>query len=49
MLSFLQNIRFLLWKGQISDLIERWNVRDFDLRRVRATATIIGKKEEKGS
>ena len=36
-------------EGQISDLIERWNVRDFDLRRVRATATIIGKKEEKGS
>ena len=36
-------------EGQISDLIERWNVRDFDLRRVRATATIIDKKEEKGS
>ena len=36
-------------EGQINDLIERWNVRDFDLRRVRATATIIGKKEEKGS
>ena len=35
--------------SEISDLIERWNVRDFDLRRVRATATIIGKKEEKGS
>ena len=30
-------------EGQISDLIERWNVRDFDLRRVRATATIIDK------
>ena len=36
-------------EGQISDLIERWNVRDFDLRRVRATATIIDKKKEKGS
>ena len=36
-------------EGQISDLIERWNVRDFDLRRVRATATIINIKEEKGS
>ena len=36
-------------EGQISDLIERWNVRDFDLRRVRATATTIDKKEEKGS
>ena len=31
-------------EGQISDLIERWNVRDFDLRRVRATATIIDKR-----
>ena len=37
------------FEEEISDLIERWNVRDFDLRRVRATATIIGKKEEKGS
>ena len=34
---------------KLLNLIERWNVRDFDLRRVRATATIIDKKEEKGS
>ncbi len=28
-------------EGQIGDLIERWNTRDFALRRVRSTATII--------
>ena len=33
-------------EGQIADLIERWNVRDFELRRVRSTATIQEKKAD---
>ena len=35
-------------EGQIADLIERWNVRDFELRRVRTTATIQKKKQTEG-
>lgn len=36
-------------EGQIADLIERWNVRGFESRRLRATARIIETKEEKKS
>lgn len=36
-------------EGQISDLIERWNVRDFDLRRLRATATILSDDDKKST
>jgi len=35
-------------EGQIAELIERWNVRDFELRRVRSAATIQKKKQTEG-
>ena len=35
-------------EGQIGDLIERWNTRDFALRRVRNTAQIVERSEDAG-